>query len=537
MGAHETLALLPLIVLSGTAPALLMAIALYRRHGLVFGITLLGFAATVAAAVVITVIAAPVGSVAAATAPIVLPQQVGALLRIDNYALFFTGLLAGAGFFITLLSYGYWERRGGAREEYYLLLMLGTAGGVVLAASSHFASLFLGLELMSVAIFALAAYDRANRLGLEAGIKYLVLAGVSSALILFGIALIYTELGTMQLAEVVVRTVGKNPQPVFMTGAAMVLAGVGFKLALFPFHLWAPDVFEGAPAPVTAFLATVSKGAVFAVLVRYFFPLQALENLPFLPGLVFLAIASMFAGNLLALRQLKLKRLLAYSSIAHMGYLLIPLIARTSGGIQVIIFYLTTYFITTLGAFGVIAMLSRRERDFDRSDDYRGLAWRHPWLAAVLTGCMMSLAGLPVTAGFMGKFFIVLAGVGAATGIIEPAVMGPTLWTLVIVLAINSGLSLYYYLRVARELYRRPDAAPLAPAPALSWAGGIALAALALLLLWLGVYPSPLLRVIETTVQVFTPAPVNAGGGQSPRQSFLIPEAFPSYWRLIQRNK
>jgi NADH-quinone oxidoreductase subunit N len=479
-------------MLSGSAVLALAAVAIHRRHDLVFALTLLGFTAAGVSVVLVW--------------PLVETRQaVTTLLVVDRFALYYTALTAVAGFLITLLSYGYWERRGGLREEYYLLLLLGSVGGMVLASSTHFATLFLGLEIMSITIYVMVAYERSSRLGLEAGLKYLVLSGVSSAFILFGIALIYTDLGSMWLAEVILRVIERGPQPIFLAGAAMVLVGLSFKLALFPFFLWAPDVFEGAPATVTAFLATISKGAVFAVLVRFFLPLQAIATIPFLVVFTFLAIATMFAGNLLALRQLNLKRLLAYSSVAHMGYLLIPLIARSSLGVLAITFYLTTYFVTTLGAFGVITLLSDRDRDMNRIEDYRGMAWRHPWLAGVLTACLLSLAGLPITAGFMGKFFVVLAGVGAAAGVVEPAVMRPTLWTLLIVLVVNSGLSLYYYLRVVRELFRRPDAARLFPAPALSLPGSFALVVLALLLLWLGVYPSPILRVIEATVTAFTP--------------------------------
>lgn len=487
MDTRDMLALLPLIMLGGAVLVALIAVALHRRHDLIFGITLLGFAAAI---------------VAIRPALTLVPHPISTMLRVDNYALFFIGLLAGAGFIITLFSYDYWERRGGIREEYYILLLLGTLGGGVLAASTHFATLFLGLEIMSVSIYALAAYERASRQGLEAGIKYLILAAISSAFILFGIALIYTDLGTMQIAQIIPAVVGKAVRPVFMTGAALVLVGFGFKLALFPFYLWAPDVYQGAPAPVTAFLATISKGAIFAVLVRFFFALQSIAQPAIRPGgpaveplvtaLTIVAIATMFAGNVLALRQLRLKRLLAYSSIAHMGYLLVPFIARSPLAIEVIAFYLATYFVTTLGAFGVIILLSNGERDLDRIEEYRGMARQQPLLAGVLTACLLSLAGLPVTAGFMGKFFLVLAGVGGG------------LWLLVIVLVINSGLSIYYYLRVVRELYRRPQA-PLAPAPAFSQPGALALAILTVLFLWLAVYPAPVLEMIAKVLDVISP--------------------------------
>jgi NADH-quinone oxidoreductase subunit N len=213
---------------------------------------------------------------------------------------------------------------------------------------------------------------------------------------------------------------------------------------LLPFHLWTPDVYEGAPAPVTAFVSTASKGAVFAVILRYFSMVGVLSR-PIFVIFTIIAIASMFTGNLLALFQSNVKRILAYSSISHLGYILVTLLASGAMAATAAAFYLSAYFITTLGAFGVVTVLSEKDRDADSMDDYRGLAWRRPWLAGVFTAMLLSLAGIPLTAGFVGKFYVAAAGVGSG------------LWLLVIILAVNSALGLYYYLRIIVALYMRGE--------------------------------------------------------------------------------
>ncbi len=466
-----TIALLPLLAPALAIVLILLSLIIRRRQATVFGLSVAGLLAALAGC-----------GLAARVAPV--PATL--LLVVDPFGLYVIGLLALTGLAILLFSYDYWAQREGRHEEYYLLLLLGMVGAMVLAVSAHFAALFLGLELLSLANYVLAAYVRRSRLGTEAGLKYLVLAGVSSAFLLFGMALVYAELGTMQLGGLVAALQADGAAgPLVVVGLGMILVGLGFKLALFPFSLWAPDVFQGAPAVVTAFIATVSKAAVFALLVRVFLPWQA-SAAPSFPLLFsVLAVASMFAGNLLALLQGNLKRLLAYSSVAHFGYLLVAFLAGGGLGLVAVAFYLTMYLVTTLGAFGVMAMLSGREGDAEEIDDYRGLAWRHPWLAGVLTACLLSLAGLPLTAGFVGKFLLITSGVGAS------------LWALVILLVINSALSIFYYLRVVRALFRTADEAAPALPPAYSWLGGITLAVLAVLLCGLGVYPAPLLAIIE----------------------------------------
>jgi NADH-quinone oxidoreductase subunit N len=376
-------------------------------------------------------------------------------------------------------------------EEFYLVLLLATVGGATLVMSAHFASFFLGLEILSVSLYVLIAYPRKRARGVEAGIKYLILAAASAAFMLFGMALIYAELGTMEFARMSsVMAGGEVRQSLLLIGQAMIFVGVGFKLAVAPFHVWAPDVYEGAPAPVTAFIATVSKGAVFALLVRYFANLGDEVVQPFFPVIAAIAVASMFVGNLLALAQTNVKRILAYSSIAHIGYLLVAFLAGGSLGATAVAFYLVAYFVTNLIAFGVVAVLSGR-READELEDYRGLFWRRPWLATTFLAALLSLGGIPLTAGFMGKFYVLMAGVGSA------------LWLLAVILAVNTMISFYYYLRVSFMMFRdapEGEAAAGRPLPSLSFMGGAALAVLTLLLVWIGVYPGPLVQTIQSMV-------------------------------------
>ena len=276
----------------------------------------------------------------------------------------------------------------------------------------------------------------------------------------------------------------------------MILVGIGFKLAVVPFHMWTPDVYQGAPAPVTAFIATVSKGAMFALLLRYMLPVSSDTSSTLFLALAAVAIASMLAGNLLALRQDNVKRILAYSSIAHLGYLLVAFLASGERAGVAVGFYLVAYFVTTLVAFGVVTVLSGGERDADLMLDYRGLGARRPWLAAIFTVALLSLAGMPLTTGFIGKFLIITAGGGAA------------LWALVVVLVVSSTIGLYYYTRLIVAMYvRRPEELEMAgagPAARLAAAGGAAsiavMGALTVVLVVFGVYPSPLIRLVEHAV-------------------------------------
>ena len=470
MTSVDLLALLPLIVLAATAVAVMLLIAFYRSHMLSAMLTLFGILAS---------------SVILINEHPILPRQITTLLILDHYAFFYICLILAASFVVGVFSYGYFKKREGNHEEFYILLLLAVLGSAILIASSHFASLFLGLEILSVSLYALIAYLRSGDNGVEAGIKYLILAAAAAAFLLFGMALIYAELGTLSFSQVASKTVGAN-NVIIYAAIAMIIVGIGFKLALVPFHMWTPDVYEGAPAPVSAFIATVSKGAMFALLLRYFTLVDIRLNGPLFFIFTIMAIGSMFFGNLLALLQNNVKRILAYSSIAHFGYLLVAFLASKEHAFMAVSFYLTAYFVTTLGAFGIIIVLSGGQREVDRIEDYYGMAARRPLLSGIFTVMLLSLAGIPLTAGFIGKFYLVKAGIGSS------------LWLLVIMLVINSTMGLFYYLRIVVALFKEPykDENSIAT-PKISLAGGITLAVLTFLLILIGVYPGMLIALIQ----------------------------------------
>ncbi len=467
--------LLPYIVLAGTAVAVMLMIAFFRHHGAIAMTASAGLAA--AFALVCMLFALPG-----------LQRQITPLIVIDRYSLFFTGLIILAGLAVAGLSHSYFDRQAVHREEFYVLLLIATLGAAALTASSHFVSFFLGIETLTVSLYGLAAYLRDRERSIEAGVKYLILAAVSSAVILFGMALVYAETGVMQFPAIAARLADADVHRLpLLAGLGLIVAGMGFKLAVVPFHLWTPDVYEGAPAPVTAFVATASKGAVFAVLLRLFLTVDLRGNGAMPVIFTIIAIASMFTGNLLALLQDNVKRILAYSSISHLGYLLVAFLAGGPLAMSAAAFYLASYFVTTLGAFGVVSMLSTSGRDADALEDYRGLAWRRPWLAGIFTVMLLSLAGMPLTAGFIGKFYIVAAGIDSS------------LWLPVVVLIANSAIGLFYYLRVVTALYS--GAGEAAAGPALSIAGGGVLSVMTLALIWLGVYPGPVIDLIRTAIE------------------------------------
>jgi NADH-quinone oxidoreductase subunit N len=475
MNLTDILTLAPIIV-GALAPVLiLLVIAFYRDHRLTLALTLLSLVLALGA----------VFSVASAV-----PRNITQLLIIDGYALFFMGLIFAATIAVALLSYRYVDEKDETKEEYYVLLLLANLGGAVLVSASHFASFLLGLEILNISLYALIAYFRTELRSLEAGLKYLILAAASDAFLLFGMALVYSQVGTMEFGAQLSKGY-TDLDPLMLTGLGMLVIGVGFKLALVPFHMWTPDVYEGSPAPVTAFVATVSKGAVFAVLFRYFAPLNLQTNFSLFSLFAVLAIASMFVGNILALLQNNVKRILAYSSIAHMGYLLIAFMAGGTLAAIAVSYYLVAYFITTLGAFGVVTALSGPKADADNLEDYRGLGWRRPWLSAVFSAMLLSLAGIPLTAGFMGKFYVLAAGIRSA------------LWLLVVILVINSAIGLYYYLRIIVAMYVLPETEQRLIAPPPHLAAGVTLAALVLLLVWMGVYPAPLIETIHAAIRRF----------------------------------
>ena len=465
----DILSLLPFVLVAITAVAAMLVAAFTRREGPVFGVTATGLLLAFVS----------MAFVPAQTAP------VDTLLTIDGYARFFMGLFLLATLMVVAISYGRVGSPDSTCGEYYVLLTLAALGAMTLAASDHFASFALGLELLSVSLFALIAYRRSRESALEAGVKYLVLSGVSSSVLLFGMALVYAQTGTLRLSGLGAAASGTMGGALMAAGLAGIVVGTGFKLSLVPFHLWAPDVYQGASSPVAGFVSTVSKGAVFVVLLRTVRIIGA-ESASALPTVIaVLAIASMFAGNLLALRQDNLRRLLAYSSITHMGYLLVMLRVPDMLGVEAASYYLVSYYFATLAAFGTLTALSGEDSVLDCLADVQGLAYRRPGLCAVFAVALLSLAGLPLTAGFIGKFYLVLAGWSAG------------LHALVILLIVNSVIGLAYYLRVIGLLFQEPNVRreTVTQALPLSWALSSVLVLLTAGTLLVGLFPDPLLSL------------------------------------------
>ncbi|MDE2149112.1 MAG: NADH-quinone oxidoreductase subunit NuoN, partial [Gammaproteobacteria bacterium] len=474
----QWIALLPILITSATIVVVMLAIAAHRHHrwNATLCVVGLNFALFSCAYVWLSGVA---------------PQPVTPLLVIDHFSLFYMGLILATTLVCVTLSHAYMEGYQGNREEIYLLLALAGLGGLTLVCARHFASFFIGLELMSVPLYGMIAYPQGDRRALEGGIKYLVLSAVASAFILFGMALIYARTGTLDFAQMSPRLLQAQSlhDLLLLTGGALLLVGIGFKISVVPFHLWTPDVYQGAPAPVAAWLATASKTAVFALLLRFFVEAGAYRSPLFVNVLAALALLSMIVGNVLALLQNNLKRLLAYSSIAHFGYVLVAFVAGGPLAVEAVGIYLLTYVITTLAAFGVISLMSspRGQEDAEDLFDFRGLFWRRPYLSAILTVALLSLAGIPLTAGFIGKFYVAAAGVDAR------------LWILLGGLIAGSAIGLYYYLRAMAQLYlrqrwRQPFSAPL------NWAmraGGVVMVTLMALMLLLGVYPDPAINLIK----------------------------------------
>lgn len=477
MSKTDFLSVIPLFILTSSAILIMFSISVKRNHKIIYVITALSLIGDFIY----------LASYNAKVKWIIEP-----LFIFDGFGIFNMGLILLTAVAVTMISYAYFEQREERKEEYYILLILATLGACTLVISKHFVSLFLGLEILSVSLYSMIAYLRGRARSDEAGIKYLIMAAFSSAFLLFGMALVYSSTGSMDF-----KTIGQHLSAlpdlplVTMTGFGLIVVGIGFKLSVVPFHMWAADVYEGAPAPVTAFIATISKGGMIALLVRFFTAINGYQYQSLTLMFTVIAIISMFVGNLLALGQNNVKRILAYSSIAHMGYILVAFLAGQELGVEAVSFYLVAYFITSVGAFGIVAMLSDRDRDAELMEDYRGLLWRRPWTAAALAAMLLSLAGIPLTAGFVGKFYVVAAGVNM------------DLWVLVAMLAVNSAVGLYYYIKIIAVMFESREGEPEPTdmlRPSAYIVSGVTLSILVGLLIWVGIYPEWIMDVIKKFV-------------------------------------
>ena len=462
----------PLIIVGVAAIIVMLSVAVKRNYLFANLVTLIAFLAAFLSTVLMNVDRSPVG----------------VLFIIDGFGRFFMALILAAGFVITLLSYSYLKKQETTREEYFILLLIASLGSIAIVISNHFISFFLSLELLSISLYALIAYLKTQETAIEAGIKYLVLAAVSTAFLLFGVALIYAHTGRMDFSFASINLVShETPDILFLAGLALVIVGIGFKLGIVPFHLWAPDVYAGAPPPVAAFISTVSKGSIVAFLFRLFSEMKDFQNNSIFVALSVVAIASMFIGNWLALREQSVKKILAFSSIAHLGYVLVAFLSASVLGMHAAAFYLTSYFIIMIGSFGAVAVLSGKENGAETVEDYKGLYQQKPWFAVYFTVMLLALAGFPLTSGFVADFYLLQAGAGSG------------LWLLMFCLIVSAVIGLFYYLRVVIALFSKKEkATPFYER--LSSPTWIALAFLLILLVWIGVYPATLLHIIQEMI-------------------------------------
>ncbi|WP_039058766.1 NADH-quinone oxidoreductase subunit NuoN [Enterobacter sp. Bisph1] len=479
---QHLIALLPLLIVGLTVVVVMLSIAWRRNHFLNATLSVIG----------LNVALLSLWFVGQAGAMDVTP-----MMRVDGYAMLYTGLVLLASLATCTFAYPWLEGYSDNKEEFYLLVLIAALGGILLANANHMASLFLGIELISLPLFGLVGYAFRQKRSLEASIKYTILSAAASSFLLFGIALVYAQTGNLSFVAIG-KSLGEGMlhEPLLLAGMGMMIVGLGFKLSLVPFHLWTPDVYQGAPAPVSTFLATASKIAIFGVLMRLFLyaPVGESEAVRLVLGLI--AFASIIFGNLMALSQTNIKRLLGYSSISHLGYLLVALIALQGGqmSMESVGVYLAGYLFSSLGAFGVVSLMSSPYRGPDAESlySYRGLFWHRPILSAVMTVMMLSLAGIPMTLGFIGKFYILAVGVQAH------------LWWLTAAVVVGSAIGLYYYLRVAVSLYLNAPQQLNRDAPS-NWAysaGGIVVLISALLVLLLGIYPQPLISIVQLAMPI-----------------------------------
>jgi NADH-quinone oxidoreductase subunit N len=400
----------------------------------------------------------------------------GGMLLQGGFAGYCNLIFLSSALLTILLSRDYLERMEGHRGEFYILILFSTTGMMLMAGALNLITIFLGIELMSVSLYVLAGFMRKKDRSNEAALKYFLLGAFATGFLLYGIALIYGTSGTTDLATIHNVFPQLSHNPVFLIGCGMLVVAFSFKVAAVPFHMWAPDVYEGAPTTVSGFMSTGAKAAAFATFLLVFVRVFDIAGSSLSQVIAVIAAASMIVGNITAVAQNNVKRMLAYSSIAHAGYMLSGIAAANVEGETGILFYLLAYTFVNVGAFGIVSMMERRQDKNLSFDDYAGLSARKPMLALLLSMFMFSLAGIPPFAGFFGKYYVFLAAVKANMAWL--AILG----------VMTSLVSVYYYLRLVVLMYFREGDADLdSPAPMASM---IALVAAAAVIVVLGLYPS-----------------------------------------------
>ncbi len=405
---------------------------------------------------------------------------------IDNYSLFFNFIFLLSTGLVILISHSYIKREGINHGEYYALLLFSTIGMMLMASGANLLNIYIGLEVMSISIYILTGFKRSKLISNEASLKYFLLGAFATGFLLYGIALLYASTGTINLKQIAcfIAERGGDSNPLLFVAIGLIIIGLGFKVASVPFHAWVPDVYEGAPTAVTAFMSVGPKAAGFAAFLRIFMTAFGSSHYEWQKIIYVLAVLTMTTGNVVALAQSNIKRMLAYSSIAHAGYLLIALVATNTMGVSGALFYILAYTFMNIGAFAVVIVLSRKDDEFIQINDYAGLGFKHPLLAVAMTLFMLSMAGVPPMAGFMGKFYIFSAAM--KSGYVGLAIIG----------VVNSVISVYYYLRITVIMYMKEptrEFVPLTISPMIVAAIVISVVGT----LQLGVFPARVMEIVQ----------------------------------------
>ena len=457
--AVEWSLLLPELVLVGAALAIMVASPFLQRRAMRGTYAFFTLAATTVALTAAAVRWDDVtGAAGQARLGIVAAGQGGppaASVVVDGFSVFFTILICAAVILAVLLADDYLPREGLERPAFYVLMLLSASGGILMAKANDLILVFLGLEILSIALYILAGYHRSRAASREAAVKYFVLGAFSSAFLLYGIALTYGATGSTNLGDIalVLRTQSAT-SGVLLGGFAFLLVGFGFKVAAVPFHMWTPDVYQGSPTPVTGFMAAAAKAAGFAALLRVFYSAFGTERLDWQPIVWGLAVASLLVGSVLAVVQTDVKRMLAYSSISHAGYVLIGLQAATDRGIAGSLFYLLAYTFLILGSFGIVTLVARRGDARHDLEDYRGLGRSRPGLALAFTVFLLAQAGVPFTSGFLAKFYVISAAVESNS------------YALAVIAMLAAVVATFFYLRLIVVMYGGEPAREVAGEPA-----------------------------------------------------------------------